>query len=143
VIQDKNVDNTAAKNNFAQTALNFFLSVGAGVAGVIQGGWRAPWAGKIVSVIVYAATLTDADDSVRIDVQKNGVTVLSATVDPGAADTATVATLSATASVLAFAAGDKIQVVATTGAGDAMVGTVSVMVRPRLGRELMPGFTTS
>lgn len=143
MIQDKNIDATAGKNNHAHAALNFHVNVGAGVAGVIQGGARMPWAGKIVGVSVYAATLTDADDSVRLDVQKNGTTVLSATVDPGAADTGTAATLSATASVLSFAAGDKIQVVATTGAGDAMVGTVTVFVRPRVGRELMPGFTTS
>lgn len=143
MIRDKNVDHTAGENDFACMALNFHLSLGAGVAGVIQGGWRAPWAGKIVSAALYAATLTDADDSVRIDVQKNGTTVLTATTDPGAADTATAMALSTTTSTISFAAGDKIQVVATTGAGDAMVGTCSVIVRPRVGRELMPGFTTT
>lgn len=143
MIRDKNVDQTANQNHHACMAINCHLSLGAGVAGVIQGGWRAPFAGKIVSAALYCATLTDADDSVRIDVQKNGASVLSATQDPGAADTGSAMSLSATASLLAFAAGDKIQVVATTGAGDAMVGTCTIVVRPRIGRELMPGFTTS
>lgn len=143
MIRDKNVDHTAGENDFACMNLSFAIDVGASLAGVLVGGWRAPFAGKIVSANVYCATLTDADDSVRVDVQKNGVTVLSATVDPVAADTATVLTLSSTTSVISFAAGDKIQCVMTTGAGDAMTGTVNVVVRPRVGRELMPGFTTT
>jgi hypothetical protein len=142
-VRDKNIDHTANQNHHACMALNFHINMGAGVAGVIQGGWRAPFAGKIISAAVYAATLTDADDSVRLDVQKNGASVLSATTDPGAADTGTAMSLSTTTSTISFAAGDKIQVVGTTGAGDAMVGTVSVIVRPRVGRELLAGFTTS
>lgn len=142
MIRDKNIDHTSGQNNHAQLALNFHLSLGAGVAGVIQGGWKAPWAGKITAALLYCATLTDADDSVRIDVQKNGSTVLTATTDPGAANTGTTMALSTTTATISFAAGDILTCVATTGAGDAMVGTCSVMVRPRVGRELMTGFTS-
>ena len=133
MIRSRNVDSASPGNEFAQESVMLAISAAASQAGVIQSGWRAPYAGKVVSAHVYAATITDADDGVRIDLQKAGVTMLPATVDPVAADTMT----SLAPTVLTFAAGDKITVVATTGAGDAMIGNVILIVRPLLGTEAL------
>jgi hypothetical protein len=137
-IRDKNIDHDNDNNTFAQQSLVFSINVGASVSGVIQGGWKAPWDGKIVSAHVYCATITDADDSIRVDIRKDTVSLLDATVDPVAADTATTLTVNDDD----FDADDVLQVYMTTAGSDAFIGTVTLIVRPRLGRELMPGYTT-
>jgi hypothetical protein len=38
--------------------------------------------GSITAVRAYVRNMTDADDSARIDVQKNGVSILSSTINP-------------------------------------------------------------
>lgn len=131
MIRNRNIDDRG-QATFTHQAITIALSLGASLAAVIVGGFRAPYKGKLVAAHVYAATLTDADDSVRIDLRKGGTTMLGATVDPVAADTVT----SLVPTTLTFNEGDKIQVYATTGAGDAMVGSVTVVIRPLLGREL-------
>jgi hypothetical protein len=90
---------------------------------------RLPWAGKIVSAHFRCSTLTDADDSVRVKVQKNGTDLVAAAVDPVASDTTTTFTLTADT----FAAGDLLQGHVLTGTGDAIVGTFTFFVRPYLG----------
>ncbi len=125
-IREKNLDpNNDALKQVAVISIN----AGASLAGVIHGAVRVPFTGKLLSAHVYAATLTDADDSVRVDLQKNGVTMLGSTVDPVAANTTT----SLAPTVTAFVAGDLLQVVMTTGSGDAMVGSVTLVFRPYLG----------
>jgi len=131
MIRNRNIDHSGAAS-FTHQAIVLALSVGASVTAGIVAGFRAPYKGKVVAAHVYAATLTDADDSARIDLRKNGTTMLGATVDPVAADTAT----SLAPTTLTFDEGDKIQVYATTGSGDAMVGSVTVVIRPLLGREV-------
>jgi len=132
MIRNRNISNDNAINTFAQQTVSLAINAGASLAGVIHAAWRAPWAGKLIAAHVYAATITDADDSARVDLQLNGVTMLPATVDPVAADTMT----SLAPTTLAFAAGDKLQVVLTTGAGDALIGNVILVVRPLLGTEV-------
>ncbi len=132
MIRSRNCDDVEG-NEFAQETVILPINVAAGVAGVIQGAWRAPYAGRLVSAHVYCATITDADDSVRADLKKNGASVLPATIDPVAADTMTTLAPNATT----FVAGDKLQAVITTGAGDAFIGNLVLVVRPSLGHELL------
>jgi hypothetical protein len=131
MIRSRNCDPNTG-HEFAQKVVYIPISVGASAVDVIQGGWRAPWAGAVVSAHVYAATITDADDSARVDLKKNGTSMLAATVDPVAANTST--TLAPTTT--SFASGDLLAVHMTTGAGDAMVGGVNLVVRPSLGTEV-------
>ena len=126
MIRDRNLDPNA---DAFKTVVVLPINVGASVAGVIQTAVRAPYAGKIASAHVWALSLTDADDSVRVDLRKNGTSLLAATVDPVAADTTT----SLAPTTVAFIAGDMLQVYLTTGVGDAMVGTVTLVLRPYLG----------
>jgi hypothetical protein len=136
MIRSRNCDDVTG-NEFAQETLILPINVGASVATVIQCAWRAPYAGKVLAAYVYAATMTDADDSIRVDLKKSGTSVLTATVDPVAADTMTTLTLTSTAATLAFAIGDKLQAIILTGAGDAFIGNLVVVVRPLLGKELL------
>lgn len=133
MIRSRNVDPLVG-NEFAQETVILPINVGAGVASVIQSAWRAPYAGKLVLAYVYCATMTDADDSVRADLKKNGTSMLAATIDPVTADTAT--SLAPTIG-LTFALGDKLQAVILTGAGDAFIGNLILVVRPLLGQELL------
>ena len=130
MIRSGNIDNLI-ENNFAWDAVVLPLNLGASLAAVLQTGWGAPYPGYLVGVSVYVATVTDADDSVRVDVQKNGVS--AALVNPGIADSVITPVLAAP---VRFAAGDKLQVVATTGVGDALVGSITLLVRPLLGPEV-------
>jgi hypothetical protein len=132
MIRSRNCDQSVG-NEFAQKIINLHVEAGASLAGVIKAGTRIPWAGKVVSAHVYCATITDADDSVRVDLHKNGASILDATVDPVAADTLTSL---AGAADEDLAAADKIQVVITTGVGDAFVGDVVLVIRPDLGTEV-------
>lgn len=133
MIRSRNCDQ-ATGHEFTENIIPLHIEAGASLAGVIKAGVRMPWAGKIKSAHIYAATLTDADDSVRVDLHKNGASILDATVDPVAADTTTSL---AGAADTEFAAGDEISVVITTGVGDALVGDVTLVVRPELGTELL------
>lgn len=128
MIRDKNLDPNA---DAFKTVVVLPLSLGASIAGVIQTAFRAPYAGKVASAHVWALSLTDANDDVRIDLRKNTTSILTTTTDPGAADATTAMSLNATTAV--FVAGDMLQVYATTGVGDAMVGTVTLVLRPYLG----------
>jgi len=132
MIRSRNCDDVTG-NEFCQQQVILPINVGAGVASVIQAAWRAPWAGKLVAAHVYAATLTDADDSIRADLKKNGTSMLGATVDPVTNDTVT----DLVPTTLTFAAGDKLQAVILTGAGDAFIGNLVLVVRPLIGKELL------
>jgi hypothetical protein len=132
MIRSRNVDNLTG-NEFAQETVILPINVGASVAAVIQAAWRAPYAGKLVSAHVYCATITDADDSVRADLKKDGTSMLGATVDPVTADTMT----DLVPTTLTFAAGAKLQAVITTGVGDAFIGNLVLVVRPLVGQELL------
>lgn len=133
MIRSRNCDNLTG-NEFARQIIALHLQVGASQAGIRYAGVRMPFAGVIESAYIYCALLTDADDSVRIDLHKNAASILGATVDPVAADTAT--DLAPTTTT--FAAGDVLKAVITTGAGDALEGDLILEVRPELGRELLP-----
>lgn len=136
MIRARNCDETTGFE-FAQESNSLAIIVGASVAAVPQAAFRAPYAGKVVSAHIYAATMTDADDSIRVDLRKNGVSILTGTVDPVTNDTMTLLPLVAVAASTAFAVGDKIQAYITTGVGDAFVGNVVLVVRPLLGKELL------
>jgi hypothetical protein len=126
VIKSRNIHPDA---EFGQESVNLSILAGASLSGVRIDGWRAPWPGKIVSAHIYAAVVTDADDTARVDLHKNAASILSAAVDPVASDTATA--LSPTD--LEFNAGDVLKSVVTTGAGDALSGSLCLIVRPYLG----------
>lgn len=128
-IDDKNVSTNA---DFARETALLSVTAGASLTAAKIDGWRAPYAGKVVSAHVYAATLTDADDGVRVDLFKDAASILTAAVDPVAADTTTV--LPGAAGVT-FAAGAVFKSVVTTGAGDAIAGAISLTVRPLLQNE--------
>lgn len=134
MIRDRNVDHNTDQAKFALETVLLHLNVGASVAdATIQNGWRAPYAGKIIRADLYCAQITDADDSVRANLKKNGASILGAATDPVAADTLTALTLSADT----FAAGDKLQGTVLTGVGDAFVGSIQLVVRPLLGTEAL------
>lgn len=134
MIRSGNIDPNNSYNEFAQQVISIDCAVGASfdnaVAGVIM-----PWAGKIISAKFRAFHMTDADDSVKVDILKNDVAITSAAVDPTAADTTT--TFSLTSST--FAAGDIISLDVLTGAGDDLYGTLTLVVRPYLGRAERAG----
>jgi len=130
MIESQNVSPNA---DIIEQGVALYINAGASVAGVGNGGWRAPWAGKLLRADVYASALTDSDDSVRVDLHKNTTSVLTGTVDPVAASTLTPLPLAVAPTT--FAAGDVIRPVLTTGSGDALVGTVTIVVRPLAGRE--------
>lgn len=127
-IKDRNLNPDA--DAFKQV-VSIHFSAGASAVAEVRAGVRVPWTGKIVSAHLFAATLVDADDSARIDLHKNGVSVLSATVDPVAAGTTVALTISAANS--AIVAGDVLSPVVTTGAGDAITASITLVCRPYLG----------
>lgn len=133
MIRDRNIDQASDAAKFALETVILQIIAGASLAAVIQAAWRAPYAGKIIAAHIYCATITDADDSVRLDLRKDTVSQLGATVDPVAADTLTALTLTSDGT---FAAGAKLQAYATTGVGDAFVGSIQLVVRPLLGTEV-------
>jgi hypothetical protein len=126
-IRSRNIDTSA---EFAQQIIGLPVNVGASVNGLIVEA-RMPWAGRIQSAHFVCSALTDADDSVRVKVQKNGTDLVAAAVDPVAAGTTTSFTLTSST----FAAGDRLQGHVLTGTGDAMIGTFTFVVRPHLGAE--------
>lgn len=133
MIRNRNISDDNTHNSFAQETIILPINVGASIAAAIQSAWRAPWAGKILSAYAYCATMTDADDSVRVDLKIDGTSALGATVDPVAADTAT----SLAPTTTTFAAGAKLQAVITTGLADAFIGNLVLVVRPLLGVEAL------
>lgn len=128
-IDDRNIKTDA---DFARSTVHLSVAAGASLTAVRIDGERMAFAGKVVSAHVYCATLTDGDDGVRVDLHKNAASILTATVDPVAADTTTSL---AGAAGTTFAAGDVFKSVVTTGAGDALEGSISLVVRPLLGAE--------
>lgn len=133
MIRDRNVDDNTDQAKFTWETVILPINVGASIASVIQAAWRAPYAGVLLAAYVYCATITDADDSVRADLKKNGTSMLGATVDPVTADTMT----SLAPTTLTFAAGDKLQAVILTGVGDAFIGNLVLTVRPSIGKEAL------
>lgn len=129
MIHNQNLDPTLCSGGWQSVYLP--INVGASATAQIQSGHRIPFAGKLVSAYVYCATITDADDSARVDLFNNAASILPATIDPVTADTTTSLAPNATT----FAAGDKVTVRMTTGAGDAMVGGVTLVYRPLMGAE--------
>lgn len=127
MIKSRNIHPDA---EFGQETLKLDTTGGASLAGVRIDGWVAPWPGKIVRVRHYCATLTDGDDSARVDLHKNAASILTAAIDPSAADTTVTPVLGAD---VEFNEGDVLKSVVTTGVGDAIAGAFSVTVRPYLG----------
>lgn len=130
MILDRNVDPASA---FPKQHIVIPVNEGASITALEIGSVIAAFVGKIVSAIFYCEAITDADDSVTIDLHKNGVSILAAAVDPVAADTTT--TLAPTAAGSILAVSDRIALVVTTGAGDALRGSLTLVVRPYLGTQ--------
>lgn len=128
-ISSGNIEPNNSYNEFAQQVIAIACSAGASFNDAI-GGVVMPWAGKIISAKFRAFSMTDADDSVRVDVLLNDTGITAAAVDPVAADTTTTFTLTTTE----FDAGDIIALDVLTGAGDALFGTLTLVVRPYLGK---------
>lgn len=126
MIRSRNVDPNA---EFAQLPIGLQIKAAASETDLAHGAFVPRWGGKIVSAELYAAQLTDADDDVTVDIKKNGVSILSAAVDPVEAGTTTPLTLTDDE----FDDGDEITAHATTGAGDLLVATIILHVRPLLG----------
>lgn len=132
MIRDRNVKTDA---NFAQNIVPINVNVPASQAAVSYGAAIIPWPHTLLSAKFYASVVTDADDTVRIDLHRAGASILGATVDPVAADTVTTLTVTGAAAVTTSNA--VYELVATTGAGDALVGTLTLVVRPELGVEAL------
>jgi len=126
-IRDYNID--IDNSQFARKIVSLPVNEGASVSSVPVAGFRAEFAGTILSAIFRCLAITDADDTVRLDIHKNGASILSATVDPVAVDTTTTFTLTSND----LADGDLITGVVLTGAGDALRGFFQFEVRPDLG----------
>lgn len=132
MIDNHNLDPSGTA--FRQVVLIQQAAIGASLADVEHNSFRAPYAGKIVSIHAYAVAITDADDGARLDVKKATTSVLSATINPTAV-TQVAGTLK-TDGTATFAAGDKIGLFVTTGAGDAITNlSVTIVIRPLLGEE--------
>lgn len=132
MIDNKNIDPSSKFMN--QVVILRAGSVAASQADIEQDSFRAPFAGKIVSVHATLVALTDADDSARIDVKKATTSVLTGTINPTAGSY--VAGTVVSSGVETFAAGDKIGVFVTTGAGDLVTNmSVSVVIRALCGNE--------
>lgn len=131
-IDNKNLDKTAT---FLQIPVALHkTTIGASVSDVEQMAFRAPFKGKIVAVHVHAVAITDTDDLARVDVKNATTSVLSATINPTAGSWVG-GTLKTDGSA-DLAAGDKIGVFVTTGAGDSMTDlNVTVVIRPLAGDE--------
>lgn len=127
MIRDYNCDPDYSQ--FARKLVTIDVSEGASVAGLPAGGFRSEMAGTIMSAIFRCLAITDADDSARVDVAKNGTSILSAAVDPVAINTTTTFTLTS----YDLADGDIITGVVTTGAGDVLRGFFQFEIRPDLG----------
>lgn len=127
MIRDRNI---APTSEFVKETIKLSVLGGASLSGVRIDGWRAPYAGVIESAHVYCATLTDSDDSVKVDLHKGGSSILSAPVDPVAGDTLTALPGAAGKT---FEANDVLKSVVTTGSGDAIAGSIIVVVRPYTG----------
>lgn len=130
MIDNKNIDPSAT---FIQHVVNLrAASVAASQSDIEQDSFRAPFAGKIVSVHATAVAITDADDSARIDVKKATTSVLTGTINPTAGSY--VAGTMKSDGTEVFAAGDKIGVFVTTGGGDAITNmSVTVVMRALVG----------
>lgn len=128
MIRDRNLDPSA---DAFKSTVSLYVTCGASETAVEKSSVRMPFTGKLLSAYVRCATITDADNSVRVDLHKNGVTMLGATVDPVDAGTTT----SLAPTTTAFVAGDLLAVVMTTGASDALTGSVTLVFRPYLGSQ--------
>lgn len=125
MIRSKNVDPVAL---FAQHPLLIAVKAGASESDLAHGGFVPRYTGKIVEAQFFCAQLTDADDGVRVTIKKNGSEIVTA-LDPTAAG----ATVTFVLSDDDFVDGDEIVGHATTGAGDLLVGSFILHVRPLLG----------
>lgn len=128
MILSRNIDPRA---RFAQVHVPLPIRAAASETDLGHGAFIPLWAGEIVSVTIYTSQLTDADNSVTVDLKKNGVSLLATPIDPVAAGDLYELTLLSTS----FAAEDEIVVHATTGAGDLFVATLTLVVRPLLGGQ--------
>ena len=122
-------------NEFAQQVFTIQVGQGASLDNLV-GGVRMPWAGKVISAAFYCATITDADDSIRVKPVNGSTDMVAAAVDPVAANTLTAFTLTAGTT---FAAGDVLKGHVLTAGSDAIVGTFTFVVRPYLGRAERAG----
>ncbi len=127
MIRSRNVDPVA---EFAQKIASLSCNEGASLAGVEVASVILPFSGKLLSAKFFCSALTDADDSARVDLLKNGASILAAAVDPVAANTTT--TLTPTSGT-DFVATDRYGLKVTTGAGDAIRGTLVLTYRNLLG----------
>ena len=125
MIRDKNIDPDAS---FPLVIITQPVNVGASFDGrAVE--TRMPFYGKVIHVHFRCSQITDADDSVRVKPQMVSTDVVAAAVDPVAADTTTLFTLTANT----FSTGAMLAGHVLTGAGDALVGTFTWVVRPYLG----------
>jgi hypothetical protein len=132
-IDNKNLDKNATFVRIP-VVLNVH-TVAASQSDIEQASFRAPYAGKIVSIHAHVVGLTDADDSARWDVKKATTSVLTATVDPVAAGTTSAGTLK-TDGTATFAAGDKLGVFVTTAGSDLVTQlSVTIVIRPLIGSD--------
>lgn len=133
MIDNKNIDPTATMLRIPVVLAKD--AVAASQSDIEQAAFRAPFAGTILSVHFHTVALTDADDSVRLDIKKGSTSVLSATVDPVSAGTVAAGTLK-TDGTEDFVAGDKLALFATTGSGDAITSlSATLVIRPQAGSE--------
>lgn len=126
MIRDRNIDPNL---ELGRHVVNLQHSTTVIAAGTEQAGMVMPYAGKIVALYYRARDLTDADDSVRVDVKLNGVSILAAPVDPVATGTNT----TLVALTTTFAAGDTLTLNVTTASGDTSIGSLTIVFRPYLG----------
>lgn len=129
MIRDRNIDPSA---DALDQIIPLQVNAGASLAAVAYAAARIPWAHELISAHFAALVVTDSDDSVRIDLHRAGASILGATVDPVAADTTTALTITG---ATRGAANALYEIVVTTGTGDALVGTLTLVVRPLAGRE--------
>ena len=126
MIRDRNIDPNAS---FPIQIVTLQLTVGASHADAAVAAAYVPYRSKLVSAKFYAASVTDADDSIKVKLLDDAVELMADT-DPVAAATVLTATLTGKDDI---AAGSWIIAHATTGAGDALDGTWTLQLRPYLG----------
>lgn len=135
MITSGNVNPDNNYNEFAQKILCLPVNVGASHnANAVE--VVMPWSYKVISAKFRCSQITDADDSARVKIIKNTTDMVAAAVDPVAANTTTTFTIT---SGDTGDAGDIIKGHVLTGAGDALVGTFILVVRPYLGRAERAG----
>ena len=127
-IRSKNIESDNSYNEFAQQIIALPVHIGASHNAIAVEA-RMPWAGKILSAYFRCSQITDSDDSAKVKTEISGTDNSGTAQDPVAADTTTTFTIG----TATFAAGAFLQGHVLTGAGDALVGTFTWVVRPYLG----------